>query len=503
MSVSPSYEKYEYTAAGAQLRSQSIVECRLNDWSENKLLAVCPSVVLSGAEVVSGEIRYGGKLYFSVTAAAPDGTIIAAERGAEFSHKAECDSAAPSQTAEVSLRVEKTETRREGRAVILSAIVTAEISLSVPSEITYLSGGEGIVCNFGPVRVRQIYTCSGSVELEEEFDTDYVGDVLLHSEQVCLTRVIAAGGCLDVSGEINLCVLAKREGENDVVSYERLIPFRAEIPCDEAVTGMPCEARVCITSVNLSCSCDEDKNRCRIFAQLVAEVRGRLYRSEEVVMPSDAFCIGRGCNVRRETIAAEEPVCAFTASERVGGTAAIGGDIDYSCVLQASALSGAEIAAVVSDGEITAEGVLNAVVFYKDGEGAPCSVPVSLPFSFPIRCDRAHAGMRAEITALACGVSARQKKEGELEAEGALKMYVTLFSSEKSEFVSEIEAGEEIRPSDCSISVHMPSAGDTLWDTAKKLGKTPEEVQKANPELKFPLTGGERIVVYRKKEIAF
>ncbi len=503
MSVNPAYEKYEYTADGAKICSQSIVECRLADWSENKILAVSPSVVFSGAEVVSGEVRYGGKLYFSVVGAAPDGTVIAAERGAEFSHRAECATAAPSQSADVALRVEKCETRREGRAVILSAIVTADISLSVPSEIDYLTGGEGVICDLVPVRVRSAVACRGTVELEEEFDTDYVSDVLLHSEQVCLTRVVATAGSLDVSGEINLSVLAGKEGDNDCVSYERLIPFRAEIPCDEAVTGMPCDARVNISSVNLSCACDEDKNRCRIFARIEADVRGRVYRSEEIRMAGDAFCPECACKPECKTLVFEEPVCAFTASERVSGTAAMNGEIDYACRLQAAALCGAEIAATVTDGEIVAEGVLNASIFYKDAEGSPCCVPISLPFSFPVRSDRARAGMRAEIAALACGVSARQKKEGELEAEGALKLYVTLRGAESCTYVAQLETGDPIPESGCSIAVHVPAAGDTLWETAKKLRKTPEEVQRENPDLKYPLSGGERIVVYHKKEIAF
>ena len=64
MNISPKYENYEYTARGARIRSQSIVECRLSDWSQNKILAVSPTVVADGAEVLSGEVRYGGKLYF-------------------------------------------------------------------------------------------------------------------------------------------------------------------------------------------------------------------------------------------------------------------------------------------------------------------------------------------------------------------------------------------------------------------------------------------------------
>ena len=185
--------------------------------------------------------------------------------------------------------------------------------------------------------------------------------------------------------------------------------------------------------------------------------------------------------------------------DRVSGTAAADGAVDFTCNLQASALCGAQVFAEASDGEISVEGVLNAAVFMKNGEGEADCVRISLPFAFPVRSDRAKAGMRAAITAAVCGVSVRQKTEGELEAEGALMLFVVLFSSERGNYVSRIEPGEEEEKRAGAISVYMPAAGDSLWETAKKLGKTPEEVQGANPELSFPLTGGERIVVYRRK----
>ena len=501
MTVTPNYEKYEYIAEGPAIKSQSIVECRLADWAENRILAVSPSAVCGEAEVLSGEIRYGGKLYFSVVASAPDGTLVAAERGVEFTHRAECEQAAPAQTAEVTLCIEKTERRQEGKSVILSAIVTATIRLRIPVQVQYLTGGEGVVCNFGSVRMPKSWLCSGTAELEEEFDTDYVSDVLLHSEQVYVTRAVCAAGFLDVSGEVNLGVLAGREGEKEAVSYERLIPFRAEIPCDEAVTGMACRVEAHVVSVNLTCACDEEKNRCRILAQINLEIAGKVCRSEELVMPQDAFCIGRSCELDHDSATFEEPVCAFTATERVIGTAALDGSVDRNCSMQAAALCGAEVAATVADGEIEAEGVLNAVVFFKDGEGAPKTVNISLPFAFPVRSDRARKGMRAEVSAIACGVSARQRQEGELEAEGSLKLYVTLFASEKNSFISELHAGEECHEEGGAVGVYFPAAGDTLWDTAKKLGKPTEEVQRCNPDLKYPLTGTERIVVWRQKKL--
>lgn len=501
MSFTPQYEECGVAAYGGNVRAQSIVECRLADWAENQILAAAPSVVPGPAEVLSGEIRYGGKLYFSVVARTPDGAIVGAERGAEFTHRAECEDAAPAQQADVTLTVEKVEIRRDGRAVILSAIVTADIARLIPGTLRCLAGGEGVVCDLVPVRVARAALCAGSAEIEEEFDTDYVGDVLLHTEQIGLTRVVASAGVLDVSGEVNLCVLSKREGENDVVAYERMIPFRAEIPCDEAVAGAACDASAVVSSVRLSAACDEDRNRCRILAELSLDIRGRLWRGEEVIAAADAFCPGYECAVRRETFRSEEPLCAFTATERVAGTAALDGAVDFACSLQAAALCGVEAAAEVKDGEIVVEGVLTATVFFKDGEGSAQSARISLPFTFPVRCDRARAGDRAQVRVLACGVSARQKREGELEAEGTLKLYAALFGENAAAYVGSVEPGRETPQSAAAIGIWFPAAGDTLWDTAKKLGRPPEEVRRENPDLTFPLSGEERIVVYRRREL--
>ena len=186
--------------------------------------------------------------------------------------------------------------------------------------------------------------------------------------------------------------------------------------------------------------------------------------------------------------------------ERVSGTAALGGTVDFSCALQAAAQCTVEAAASVSEGEIAVEGVLHTVVFYREGEEER-SLPVSLPFAFPVRSDRARAGDRAEMTAIVCGVSVRQKTEGELEAEGTLRLFFTLFGGEQTACVTELTAGEPVPESGAAIRVFMPAAGDTLWETAKKLGKPPEQVAEENPELAFPLRGDERIVVYRRREL--
>ena len=58
---------------------------------------------------------------------------------------------------------------------------------------------------------------------------------------------------------------------------------------------------------------------------------------------------------------------------------------------------------------------------------------------------------------------------------------------------------EKTRPTS-AVSVFIPEAGDGLWETAKRLSEDPEVIEKSNPDLNFPLSGSERIVIFRAKK---
>jgi hypothetical protein len=45
----------------------------------------------------------------------------------------------------------------------------------------------------------------------------------------------------------------------------------------------------------------------------------------------------------------------------------------------------------------------------------------------------------------------------------------------------------------------MPEEGEELWSLSKRLNVCPDQLVATNKELQFPLTGKERIVVYRRK----
>lgn len=497
MSIKPHFETYRYTTKICVATSQSIVECRLPGSEITSILAVYAQAIPSDCVCADGEARYNGKLLLSVVYEDADRKVCRAERGAEFSHRAENESITPSCFARTSFSADNVTYRREGSGLYVSVIVSAEVSVYGTAQAEYLTDGEGIVAKKSSQTIVRSALASGEAETEDEFETDYLGDVLLHSESVNVTYVAAEAGQVCVSGEIalNICAL---KSDLSLCSYERLIPFRIEIPCEEALPGLSSDARVRVKSATLTAGTDEERGKCKIDAEFILSADCEVYIRDELPVCEDAF--SPYCELRlkkeRRTGRYLSDILRFT--ERVSGSASLSATIDYSSSLQAAVLPRAEIscknAGENADGG-EAEGAVFADVILCDADGTHRSARLSLPFLFPLKYD---GGCAAEAEATVCGLSVRQRREGEAEAEATLKVTLKLYKETSAEYVSETEEGEEYPENDSAISVFLPKEGDGLWEIAKQLRRPPEEVEKSNPELKFPVKKGERIFIYRQ-----
>ena len=337
------------------------------------------------------------------------------------------------------------------------------------------------------------HLCGGTAEADDEFETDFVGDILLHAETVNLTGVSCQTGTLTAEGEVNLGILALKGSA--LVSFERLVPFRVEIPCDAAAAGASSEARVSVTNVALRADADEEQGKCKIVAELTLSAEGCVYEEAEIDAVTDAFSLDHAVKLgysAAETVGAGE---AVRLTERVSGKAALSSGVDFSDTFQAVTLQRAEANLVHSDGT-RVEGVAMATLLVLGADGSHRGVELSLPFSVPVQAEGDCA-----VTVLACGTSARQRQEGEVDAEVTLKITLLPRTKRSISAVCSVEEGEPLQLSDSAVSVYIPRAGDGLWELAKSLKKPPEEVAQNNPDIEFPIKAGQRVVIYRKKSL--
>ncbi len=493
MSIQPQFEGHRYVGEICRLKSQTAVECRLSGSEISSILAVYAKAIPTECNCADGEVRYGGKATLCIVYEDGERKLCRAERGVEFFHKAEGGLVTPACFAKVGYSTDNVSWRREGSGLYLSVFIGADIAVYGGKQAEYLSGGEGLIFQTEPITLCKSIGVSGEVEGEDEFDSDYVGDILLHSETALAHHVVANAGQIEIEGEIalHICVL---KGDNGVCSYERLTPFRMQIPCEEAFGEVNASARVRVKSATLTAVTDEENGKCRMALSYALAADCFLHTKETLAVATDAFSAEREILLSKANEGGTYLTKCVKRVERVSGSASLSPAIEGDYALQSAVLPRAEISTRKGENGLEAEGVILAEVLLKGSEGGYRSATLSLPFLFPLE----EEGDGAEVDCLVCGLNVRRKKSGETEAEGTLKLLVRTYERKEWSYIRAIEEGEEYEKEDAAFSVLLTEEGEELWSLSKRLRCAPEKLQKDNPQLEFPLKKREKIYIYRQ-----
>lgn len=478
-----------------RIESQSVVECRFPQSSEiTEIVAVYPQVSAVACEVSSGRVNYSGKLILTIVYCDEGGKLCRMQKGAEFSHFADDDILAPAHNGACTLVCEKTSVKREGSSFVIAAIISADISVYARVERTFINGAEGAFVKTENVGFSSVVTFTGESEVEDDFDADSVVDVLIPCAKAVVLSSVCGTGEIQTSGEIYLSLFAMRE--QSPVCLERIIPFKCTVPCDDASAGRRAATHAEITDLNVTANVNEDRGRCQINFVCNLALSGWFAdeHTEEVAVDAFSDTNEVALSFAEESMPRCVDVKVYT--ERVSGLAATKSKLGYDCKFLAAALPQAECSFNSDTGSV--EGAVNTVLIYEQG-GEIKSTEVNLPFTVALN-GVAEGGQKVYKDVAVSGVSVRLKAEGEAEAEATLKISACVCEDSAVRYLTQIEEGEAVEVNDCAVSVFLPTAGDGLWDISKKLKKSPSEVSACNAELTFPLTGKERIIVYRAKK---
>ena len=492
--MKPNYQNVRTYGAICEVEGQSIVECRLNGSEIASVLIAEPQVCLEQVACDNGEVRYGGKLTVSFLYENTDGRLCRAERGAEFFHKIENAAVAPAHTAVGDLTVLGVRVRREGGQVIASCIIEGKFAVLGERVLRCLTGGEGLCVKRTQARVYALQVATATVEGEDEFECDFIKDILLHGETAIVTDVRAGYSQADVTAELCMRFCALREGDA-VSSYERLVPIRAQVTVDALTENSPCLASVRVLSAHVSVATDEERNVSKIVLSYSVEITVCAYEKTECEIACDAFSCEAEIALKTEKEIGRVAMNAKTLVERIHGTPMLLAENMEGKTLLSVVFP--KVAASLAQGERGRElqGAVEAKALYKNADGGVEGVDVTLPFALPVEID----GKTADVSCAVYGFGLRVRASGEIEAEGTLKARISPYAKEETEYISDCVQGEEKPKKTCAVSVYLPCAGDDLWTTAKRLSVSPEGLTEANPELTFPLKGEERMLIYRQK----
>ena len=150
----------------------------------------------------------------------------------------------------------------------------------------------------------------------------------------------------------------------------------------------------------------------------------------------------------------------------------------------------------IEHGKLYVEGVVFGRVLCANENGV-FSIDVASPFASAVKtcldCDC------VDVNAQVCEVSTRLKRGNELTVACELTYCVKCENNESVAIINEFNLGDEIENRDGVLSIVIGREGEGLFDVARCACCDPALITTSNPDIKFPLVGGERIIVFKDK----
>ncbi len=491
MSINPEFDKIQVNEVVTVSASNGI-ECKLPLTEEEfkEILDAKVSSSLTLVECFNKEIKYSGRAIFTVVYKS-EGSIKKHEAGVEFSFKCDFEKCLEGMICLSDVKGENVKVNFLNGIAMASAVIVFNGEISKAKDVEFFSNDSRLmVKNQNVEYAYEVSKVKRECKIEDEFDLPVlVSDILSHHEKVSITNCQSGIGVVIVDGEIELSTLiCELEQNKEPITTVKVIPFRIEVECRDALPEFLACAFASVKSTNLKVYVDEAKNKSSVSVEICLEVNAKIYNYNTFSLGVDAY--SNECEIKLSVEDKKiDKILGFNCLEEK-----IRSEISFN-TNENSRLIGLisdkieEVRYTLLGNEILIEGALSVTCLFLSesykAESAlvPFSAKVKLSgnkFSF-IRCE---------------AVDVKASKNN---VDFTLKVCFLDIEECKISAIVAIEEGQKKKQNNAAISVYIPSANDTLWDVSKALGVKEEDILKTNEGLEFPLSGNERIVVYREK----
>ncbi len=472
---------------------KNAVECKLPLLEEEvqSVIKLDAKAILYHASCGENEVRYDGKVIF--TALLGGLNLKKCEMGVEFSYKNELKGVIDSSEILGKMVCDNVKIQ------VVNGISVASCALTFISEVLKNEESD-YVCDVSDLQVKKLDAESACVletvikdfDLEDEFELNYsVNEILWHEQSVRITEIISTIGAISISGDVEVSYLTL-DGENKPIFDKKTIPFIYEADAKTAMPDLISEGFICVKDAQMKVFVDEIKNKSTVSVIMKLTLTSKVIENQPISYIQDAFSLDYCLTLDKKSVRTHKCLGEVSVEKTVNHKAT--SEFEKNTLLVCPLFAKIEeIELTAKDSDYRASGIVQVGMLLQVEDSY--SVQTSLiPFEF----DFEKRGDIATITdKVVCGLTVAQAGS-QLTVDFTVRLRVRETVISDIKIVSLIEEGEERIKSNSAISVFIPKNGDTLWDVCKNIGILEDDVLKVNPDLTFPTSGEERIIIYRE-----
>ncbi len=501
MSISPTLTKICLTDKKKTYTESITVQTKTEILTEEikRILNLTAVTAVSSASAQKESVNGSGRVVFYVCYENAEGKIKKSETPQDFDFIIPAD-LTDAKLITTTVKCEKVEAEVSGIKLELKAILEVKAVVRKNTECQALTGGENLVCESTEVSVKRGLGVKKIIyPIEEEFELPYaIEEVMFHRADPVVTSCQCGVGTIIVDGEVKLSAIVLQKGDKRFIIKEtKRMPFRAEIEYDEAMPALCALARVDLKSFKTDIAVDTEQNKSVVTASVILNLEGEATENQTLSLATDAFSLTDETTIDRSEIGFLDALelrslrdtttlaVAFSQAEQDKTLKAVGGEkVEI-------------VSTAVLDDKLSVAGVISFTGYFEGEENTVFTRRLECPFESLLDASLAQ-GSAVEVLALVeCDKFVLKDDGAELDCNLTFTVYPEIEC--KCKIIGGIESAGEKQLETSAISVYIPECGEQLWSLCKKLNQTPEQITSTNKDLTFPLTGSERIVVYRQK----
>lgn len=310
-----------------------------------------------------------------------------------------------------------------------------------------------------------------------------------------INNVYVLSGSYQVEGEVNVRVVALTDNKQ-FISQNFTHNFSTEISEMSLNASSTIDVEVSVQECTLSLT---DTDSRIIICDLALGMNTSEITSCEVMGITDAYSVSNVVDLTSACFYLNTSHCYRMVRDKSSMNFALEEGANEVCCLLSPMVSASINTA---KGNITVEGLITATLVYLEENNNFAAIPIELPYQTVVSKDyECDTYLRPCVQISAINGRLRTSKEVEVQAE--LLITARGISSKDVCLISDIAIGAPKEENDYAISLYIVKPNQTMWDVAKALSTDEDTIMQLNSELKLPLKGGEKVLIYKALNAEF
>ncbi len=461
---------------------------------------------VAGCETEKGVVKVSGKADFVAIYETTEGEIKQATFDTEYTTKVENAEINAEDVCLVNVSVVETDiTSISSGDIKIAAVIDVFASTVSEQKISYIKDSDDCACKKNSETVNYLkdvyfHTIKTTFDIETK---DSVSEVLLASVTALPRKVSVNGELVKLDSEMSVNLVYAGSEYPYIKTISECVQSCEELDYksnEDNVIEAQLEVKEISTSVNDG------------VVTFVVELGVTLleYASVTIDTVCDAFSTTNDVNLTIENYTCDQALMPQLFDEKINATAEVNnGEEQIDKVIGAS-VKNLMLSNVYAgeDETMVVEGLATITVFMavsQDENKNVSSVDVEVPFSIKNRFDNLTSESLVDANVVLCDVYAKHKRLSEIEVYGVIKICAMARNKQNVVVVSDLQIGELKTLNSNALSFVITNKPYEVFELAKNLNVTEEQLLAQNPELKELLEQSNvvpentEIIVYRRK----